>query len=111
MWYHFVASEALSLFGPTSALQMNAFSIATRSGYRGNSRTESRQHVHQSTQRRYRLVSEPARPVGMKTRTMQDHLKRRVYQELLDFVDLTLTKMAYGGLFDAVDGGLHRVGR
>ncbi|WP_298222156.1 thioredoxin domain-containing protein [Flavobacterium sp.] len=29
-------------------------------------------------------------------------------QELLDFVDLTLTKMAYGGLFDTVDGGFSR---
>ena len=28
--------------------------------------------------------------------------------ELLDFVHLTLTKMAYGGLFDAVDGGFSR---
>ena len=28
--------------------------------------------------------------------------------ELLDFVDLTLTKMAYGGLFDTVDGGFSR---
>ena len=27
---------------------------------------------------------------------------------LLDFVDLTLTKMAYGGIFDAVDGGFSR---
>ncbi|RZJ63593.1 MAG: thioredoxin domain-containing protein [Flavobacterium sp.] len=29
-------------------------------------------------------------------------------QELLDYVDLTLTKMAYGGLFDTVDGGFSR---
>ncbi len=29
-------------------------------------------------------------------------------RELLDFVDLTLTKMAYGGLFDTVDGGFSR---
>ena len=29
-------------------------------------------------------------------------------QELLKFVDLTLTKMAYGGLFDTVDGGFSR---
>lgn len=29
-------------------------------------------------------------------------------QELLDFVDLTLTKMAYGGLFDTLDGGFSR---
>jgi len=29
-------------------------------------------------------------------------------QELLDFVDLTLTKMAYGGLFDTIDGGFSR---
>ena len=29
-------------------------------------------------------------------------------QELLDFVDITLTKMAYGGLFDTVDGGFSR---
>ena len=29
-------------------------------------------------------------------------------QNLLDFVDLTLTKMAYGGLFDTVDGGFSR---
>ena len=29
-------------------------------------------------------------------------------QELLSFVDLTLTKMAYGGLFDTVDGGFSR---
>jgi uncharacterized protein YyaL (SSP411 family) len=29
-------------------------------------------------------------------------------QELLEFVDLTLTKMAYGGLFDTVDGGFSR---
>ena len=28
--------------------------------------------------------------------------------ELLDFVHLTLTKMAYGGLFDTVDGGFSR---
>lgn len=28
--------------------------------------------------------------------------------ELLSFVDLTLTKMAYGGLFDVVDGGFSR---
>ncbi|MFT3793489.1 thioredoxin domain-containing protein [Flavobacterium sp.] len=28
--------------------------------------------------------------------------------ELLDFVDLTLTKMAYGGLFDTVGGGFSR---
>ncbi|MEY2630307.1 MAG: hypothetical protein RLZZ469_1204, partial [Bacteroidota bacterium] len=29
-------------------------------------------------------------------------------QELLEFVNLTLTKMAYGGLFDTVDGGFSR---
>ena len=29
-------------------------------------------------------------------------------QPLLDFVNLTLTKMAYGGLFDTVDGGFSR---
>ncbi|MEO5776565.1 MAG: thioredoxin domain-containing protein [Flavobacterium sp.] len=29
-------------------------------------------------------------------------------QELLDFVNLTLTKMAYGGLFDTIDGGFSR---
>ena len=29
-------------------------------------------------------------------------------QEVLDFVYLTLTKMAYGGLFDTVDGGFSR---
>ena len=29
-------------------------------------------------------------------------------QELLDFVDLTLSKIAYGGLFDTVDGGFSR---
>ncbi|WP_309641763.1 thioredoxin domain-containing protein [Flavobacterium sp.] len=29
-------------------------------------------------------------------------------QALLDFVDLTLTKMAYGGLFDTIDGGFSR---
>ena len=29
-------------------------------------------------------------------------------QTLLDFVNLTLTKMAYGGLFDTVDGGFSR---
>lgn len=29
-------------------------------------------------------------------------------QSLLDFVNLTLTKMAYGGLFDTVDGGFSR---
>ncbi len=29
-------------------------------------------------------------------------------QEVLDFVNLTLTKMAYGGLFDTVDGGFSR---
>ncbi len=29
-------------------------------------------------------------------------------RELLDFVDLTLTKMAYGGLFDTIDGGFSR---
>ena len=28
--------------------------------------------------------------------------------ELLNFVDLTLTKMAYGGLFDTIDGGFSR---
>ncbi|HMK06636.1 MAG TPA: thioredoxin domain-containing protein, partial [Flavobacterium sp.] len=28
--------------------------------------------------------------------------------ELLEFVDLTLTKMAYGGLFDTLDGGFSR---
>ena len=28
--------------------------------------------------------------------------------ELLDFVNLTLTKMAYGGLFDTIDGGFSR---
>ena len=29
-------------------------------------------------------------------------------QKLLDFVNLTLTKMAYGGLFDTIDGGFSR---
>ncbi|HLF53305.1 thioredoxin domain-containing protein [Flavobacterium sp.] len=29
-------------------------------------------------------------------------------QEVLDFVNLTLTKMAYGGLFDTIDGGFSR---
>ncbi len=29
-------------------------------------------------------------------------------QDILDFVNLTLTKMAYGGLFDTVDGGFSR---
>lgn len=29
-------------------------------------------------------------------------------QRLLEFVDLTLTKMAYGGLFDTIDGGFSR---
>ncbi len=29
-------------------------------------------------------------------------------QKLLEFVDLTLTKMAYGGLFDTLDGGFSR---
>ncbi|WP_395074283.1 thioredoxin domain-containing protein, partial [Flavobacterium sp.] len=29
-------------------------------------------------------------------------------KDLLDFVDLTLTKMAHGGLFDTVDGGFSR---
>lgn len=29
-------------------------------------------------------------------------------QKLLDFVDLTLTKMAYGGIFDTIDGGFSR---
>ncbi len=29
-------------------------------------------------------------------------------EELLDFVNLTLTKMAYGGLFDTVEGGFSR---
>ncbi len=29
-------------------------------------------------------------------------------QDLLDFVNLTLTKMAFGGLFDTVDGGFSR---
>lgn len=29
-------------------------------------------------------------------------------EKLLDFVNLTLTKMAYGGLFDTVDGGFSR---
>lgn len=29
-------------------------------------------------------------------------------QEVLNFVDLTLTKMAYGGLFDTIDGGFSR---
>lgn len=29
-------------------------------------------------------------------------------QELLNFVDLTLTKMAYGGLFDTIEGGFSR---
>ncbi|ESU29509.1 yyaL protein [Flavobacterium limnosediminis JC2902] len=39
-------------------------------------------------------------------------LQRYGYQskskDLLDFVDLTLTRMAYGGLFDTVDGGFSR---
>jgi hypothetical protein len=29
-------------------------------------------------------------------------------QDILDFVNLTLTKMAYGGLFDTIDGGFSR---
>lgn len=29
-------------------------------------------------------------------------------QDILDFVDLTLTRMAYGGLFDTLDGGFSR---
>jgi uncharacterized protein len=29
-------------------------------------------------------------------------------KDLLDFVDLTLTKMGYGGLFDTIDGGFSR---
>ncbi len=29
-------------------------------------------------------------------------------QSLLDFVDITLTKMAFGGLFDTIDGGFSR---
>lgn len=39
-------------------------------------------------------------------------LQRYGYQEkrqdILDFVDLTLTRMAYGGLFDTLDGGFSR---
>jgi uncharacterized protein YyaL (SSP411 family) len=39
-------------------------------------------------------------------------LQRYGYQtqskDLLDFVDLTLTRMAWGGLFDAVGGGFSR---
>jgi uncharacterized protein YyaL (SSP411 family) len=39
-------------------------------------------------------------------------LLRYAYQnqdnELLEFVNLTLTKMAYGGIFDTVDGGFSR---
>ena len=39
-------------------------------------------------------------------------LQRYGYQtqskDLLDFVDLTLTRMAYGGLFDTLDGGFSR---
>jgi uncharacterized protein YyaL (SSP411 family) len=39
-------------------------------------------------------------------------LLRYAYQnqdsELLDFVNLTLTKMAYGGIFDTIDGGFSR---
>lgn len=39
-------------------------------------------------------------------------LQRYGYQtqskDLLDFVDLTLTRMAYGGLFDTIDGGFSR---
>ena len=30
------------------------------------------------------------------------------HQDILDFVNLTLTKMAFGGLFDTVDGGFSR---
>jgi uncharacterized protein YyaL (SSP411 family) len=41
-----------------------------------------------------------------------DFLMRYGYQnkdeKLLDFVDLTLTKMAYGGLFDTIEGGFSR---
>ncbi len=41
-----------------------------------------------------------------------DFLLRFAYQtkneKLLDFVNLTLTKMAYGGLFDTIDGGFSR---
>ena len=29
-------------------------------------------------------------------------------EKLLEYVDLTLTKMAYGGIFDTVDGGFSR---
>ncbi|MNK11004.1 hypothetical protein D3C87_290390 [compost metagenome] len=34
------------------------------------------------------------------------HQEKR--QDILDFVDLTLTRMAYGGLFDTLDGGFSR---
>jgi len=44
--------------------------------------------------------------------TNYEFLLRYAYQtnnkELLEFVNLTLTKMAYGGLFDTVDGGFSR---
>jgi uncharacterized protein len=44
--------------------------------------------------------------------TNYEFLMRYGYQtknkNLLEFVDLTLTKMAYGGLFDTVDGGFSR---
>lgn len=44
--------------------------------------------------------------------TNYEFLMRFGYQtknkELLDFVNLTLTKMAYGGLFDTIDGGFSR---
>ncbi|NNT71384.1 thioredoxin domain-containing protein [Flavobacterium sp. IMCC34852] len=44
--------------------------------------------------------------------TNYEFLLRYAYQtqnqNLLDFVNLTLTKMAYGGLFDTVDGGFSR---
>lgn len=44
--------------------------------------------------------------------TNYDFLLRYAYQtnnqELLEFVNLTLTKMAFGGLFDTIDGGFSR---
>lgn len=33
---------------------------------------------------------------------------QKEYKKLLEFVNLTLTKMAYGGIFDIVDGGFSR---
>ena len=44
--------------------------------------------------------------------TNYEFLLRYGYQtknkQLLDFVELTITRMAYGGLFDTIDGGFAR---